>query len=491
MSLPIFVIMTLLVISTTMLMSRWLGLEGRVTLGLTICVGILVVMLMMKHPCSIEITESFSTDDVHGKEQLPIELTNKLKLYLSVFGKNSYKDGALIWNDISNNKDDISKCSGTRDFSMSESPMVDDIKGGLGLRNVVLTGPRSEDLGLVGSGDFTFYWYSKNLSEVSSSPIPVLTMYSNTPSNIALQVSIKQVGSQSYMVVENSLDGASLASIEVALTGSFSPSSGACSFAIVRSSGTLQVFFNDAPQGSPIVCGKERVLLSNRRVNINTTGKWDCKLSVFAVYRRALSSSDIVGITAYIRKRLVLLDDEYRSLLQQKEQLESKKKCPIKDVDVCRLCSAIVDWSNPINFLQNASVECKEAINQYCSNNPNDEFCSCWGEGKKTTACEVMRSFFDQSTSNVAKECEVRKLYPHSKEPSLDKYYMAVSPLQMAASMVDIPIPDDVVVDWMDESPMNVKSPSPLITLEKNIPDDKIVEYFPKVQSLTIGNVAI
>lgn len=479
----VFVIVSAIVALFVDGMYKWLGLDRKTALTFSILLIVLVVIGLRPVDAWAHVVENFNADDALGNERLPSELTNKLKLYISVLGKNSYTEGKLLWQDISGDRDQehTSKCSGNRDFTMSEYPMVEDIKTGLGTRNVVFTGPRSEDLGLVGSGDFTFYWYSKNSTELTATPVHVFALYSNTPSNIAIQVSLKQEGSQSIMVIDNSLDGASLSTVEVGLNGSFSPSSGACSFALVRSSGTLQVFFNDAPQGSPIPCGKERVLLSNRRININPTGTWDAKLSVFAVYRRALSTSEVSGVTAYIRKRLVVLDDEYRDLMQQKNELESKKKCPIDDPNVCNICSGITDWSNPTNFLQNASMECKEAINQYCKNNPSVEFCACWGKDKDKTSCNVMRSFFDQSATSVVKECDVRKLYPESSEPSLMKYYVATSPLQMAASMMDIPIPDDMIVNWTDDLPLIGNQLSSLTTDDNNIPNDRVVKYFNKL----------
>lgn len=442
--------------------------------------------------------ESFTDpDSLIGVETLPASLTTKLEMYLSVLGTNSYKDGALMWNDISGGSVD-------RSFNLSYQPTYDEVRGGLGIRGVLLTGPQSHNLGILGGDDFTLYWYSTNLVSIpDGATIPVFTAYANTISNIGFRVSLQQTSSPpswTVLVEENFDDGAVLNKTQVPLPSSFlTPSS----FALVRSGLTFRVYYNDAPQGPPIACGDSKILLSNKNCVINESTTWDAKLSVVALYKRALTQADIASVTAYVQQRVIILSDEYQALLQQANALQQKAMCPLSDPIVCNVaCASVTDWSSPTNFVQNAGPECLAAVNNYCTNNPTDPFCSCWSSANKdSAACQTLRSYFNTiMTGSSTKECDVRKLYPNSQEPSLSKYYSAVSPISLAAvtsaattattglvstslatsgMLSGIKVPNDVVVNWIDSAPIN--QPKPIggkYTPPSNVPSDKVVSYF-------------
>lgn len=462
--------------------------------------ALLLALFAVSHPrCARETRENFDNAD----EVLPLELVTKLKLYLSCLGANSYAPGAGVWRDISGQTDTSHSCNETADrtFLFSDAPTFDDVRAGLNVKGVVITGPKSEDVGLFGNNDFTVYWYSANNAALTAA-VPVFVLYANTQGNVALRVSIQQTGATCQMVIENSLDdGAAPSSSTIALSGSFQNSGAPCSFAVVRSAGTLQAYFNDAAQGAPIPCGDAKILLSNRNCAVNPSGTWDANLLVFALYQRALAQADVAKITAYILKRRVVLDDQYKALLAQTNALAAAKVCPFTDAAVCNVqCASVTDWSDPTDMLKNTGVECKAAINTYCKANPGDKFCGCWQDvNKDTAACQVMRSYFDTSLT-VSQQCDVRKLYPNTEEPNLDKYYTALNTGFSAAvtgsgltPLTDlIRMPDDVVVNWQEKSPFgasakpaaSAKSAVPVAKLPAAslangaIPNDRVVDVF-------------
>ena len=454
----------------------------------------LAVIMLHKMRDVAAITESFESANNVSIEALPVELTDKLKFYVSSLGVNSYEPGRLVWKDISTQSDTNSDCGQqlSRDFAFSDEPAYDDVKNGLDIKGVVLTGPKSENLGIIGNSDFTLYWNSANQSIVpQGETYAVFEMYANTQSNVALRVGLRQSGTTCSVVVENSLDnGATLNSQSIDLSGSFENKNAPCSFAVVRAGATLQVYFNDAPQGAPIPCGEEKILLSNKRCSINPAGQWDAKLLVFALYRKALTQPDIAKITAYIQKRLVVLDDQYQAILNENQQMQQQKQCPLSDPSICAVqCAAVADWSNPTNFLQNASVECKAAIDTYCKANPQDNFCGCWQTANATsTTCQVLRSFFDASLTPASQQCDVRKLYPNSDEPSLDKYYTVLNPINMSAMPLVseiIKMPNDIVVNWQERSGQaSMLSPN-------TFPSDRVLNTFTGLGSSASNSVSI
>ena len=462
-------------------------------LYVVVAVALIVFILYKKRDTTTTMTITESFDNAVSAETLPVELTDKLKFYVSCLGVNSYGPGSLVWKDISTQNDTDSDCGQqlSRNFAFSDEPAYDDVKNGLGIKGVVLTGPKSENIGIIGNSDFTMYWYSAN-----QSPVPpgetyvVFEMYANTQSNVALRVGLRQSGATCTVLVENSFDnGATLGSQTIDLAGSFENKNAPCSFAVVRSGGTLQVYFNDAPQGAPIPCGEEKILLSNKRCSINPSGLWDAKLLVFAMYKKALIQPDIAKITAYVQKRLVVLDDQYQAIFNENQLMQQQKTCPLSDPSICSVqCAAVQDWSNPTNFLQNASVECKAAIDTYCKANPQDNFCGCWDTANATTAtCQVLRSFFDSSLTPASQQCDVRKLYPDSDEPSLDKYYTVINPINVSAMPIVseiIKMPDDIVVNWQERSKV---APPPL-----SLPSDRILNVFsaPDVANATTSSQA-
>ena len=205
------------------------------------------------------------------------------------------------------------------------------------------------------------------------------------------------------------------------------------------------------------------------------------------MYKKALIQPDIAKITAYVQKRLVVLDDQYQAIFNENQLMQQQKTCPLSDPSICSVqCAAVQDWSNPTNFLQNASVECKAAIDTYCKANPQDNFCGCWDTANATTAtCQVLRSFFDSSLTPASQQCDVRKLYPDSDEPSLDKYYTVINPINVSAMPIVseiIKMPDDIVVNWQERSKV---APPPL-----SLPSDRILNVFsaPDVANATTSS---
>jgi hypothetical protein len=451
--------------------------------------------------------EHFDPDRLVGVEALPLDVSNKLKVYLSCLGTNSYDDAEpKIWRDISDHGDSCFSCQpycdamqvADRDFLFSDQPLHDDVKDGLCLRDVVLTGPKSEDVGFSGNEDFTLYWYSvSNTVMPDDKVVPVFSLYANTESNIAVSVALKQKGAQCFVVLEDTLDDlAAVNKREIALSGSFANSRLPCSFALVRAGGTLQVYFNDVAQGSAVPCGTARILLSNRNCAVNPTGAWDANVQVVALYGRALAQAEVAALTSYVTQRKVVLDSQYQSLLKETDDLRKKAKCPFADPTICdTVCKSITDWSNPADFMTNASVECRVAINNYCKTHPDEQFCLCWADAAKDTpSCKALRSFFDTSLTPalMAQQCDVRKLYPASKEPTLDKYYTAMNDLpggpwqgkpDVLGGLVELP--NDTVVNFADDQPLN--PPIGLLTMPTRTPkpttiisDNSITDFFGK-----------
>lgn len=353
-------------------------------------------------------------EDNNAVETLKPPLTDRLRLYVTTTGENSFQDKSLTWVDIRSVQEDTDQTA--RNLEFSQHPTFDYPRNGIFLKNVNIAGPQSVSLGLRGTDDFSFAWYLTHITGYEESIIkPFFTVYANTWSNIGIRVGFMK----DTIVVQENLDGGTTLNTHNIKLEAGTPISSYHLFSVVRQGNKLSVYVDNKLQGNVSV-GVTDVLFSNKAFEIHSQ---DVQLCMFAIYKRVLNTDDMTKLINHIEERRVKLHDMYSSLWKERQEMLDKKQCGLVDKSICQKeCSQVTDWTDVNTVMMNANQQCKNAIVAYCTSNTTDPFCGCWlPENEKNESCGVVRSFFKDNL--IPKEsCPVS---PQEKgyTPKLEKYY--------------------------------------------------------------------
>jgi hypothetical protein len=273
-------------------------------------------------------------------------------------------------------------------FTFDEVPIYAS-HSGFSLHNNRLHGPLSMDLGILGSKPYTISWFMQ-LNEVSGKNAhPIFNLRANTMKNIGLSVRLKRVSSSEVQIHIQHSDDEVLIYTNNNFTDPFIIMDKQFHlFTLVRDTDKIQLFVDD--YNAPILDGKlmdTNVLLSNKEMEINPTGKLNMNLALFAIYNASLSVNEISTIYRYVQGELVRKTDVWESLhekyLDIVNSMEKDKQCAFQDYQICHnKCGNVQDWSDPVVVLRTATDECIRSIIEHC-NKPEErdkQYCGLWNK---------------------------------------------------------------------------------------------------------------
>lgn len=170
--------------------------------------------------------------------------------------------------------------------------------------------------------------------------------------------------------------------------------------------GTLTIKTMSEVNNEPIsiasgsITPNEEYKFINQTLDINTNGNWKAQLYNFAIFNGELSNNDITNTYDHIMNEYKKRNDAsyisainaYNSTIGNMSAITS---CPFNN-STCDSCQSVDEWYN-MNSIVNSAPTCKNAINTYCTANPNTDWCKCWdnkGSYYNTASCQSFRSLF-------------------------------------------------------------------------------------------------
>ena len=174
--------------------------------------------------------------------------------------------------------------------------------------------------------------------------------------------------------------------------------------------GTLTIKTMSEVNNEPItiasgsITPNEEYKFINQALDINTNGNWKAQLYNFAIFNGELSNNEITTTYDHVMNEYKKRNDPsyiaainaYNSNI---ENLSTITSCPFNNL-TCDACQSVDEWYN-MNSVVNSAPTCKNAINRYCTGNPNTDWCKCWnskGSYYNTAGCQSFRSLFAGKT---------------------------------------------------------------------------------------------
>jgi len=354
-----------------------------------------------------------------------------LTLYYTSFSPSSYPNTSRRWFNISPFFATSKSCPDVSidntHIYFSETPGYSKARG-FSLGRNVITGPMCYQLGISMNDSFTIAFAMKfdSFSTVApTSNLEILKMYANTSGNNGLSLYL----TNDYTMANTSGD----ISVNMYMAfGSLTPKlvSGLTSINpayvymfVISKSGlniTLDIYPNIADLSSNsstkfigvqiAVPANEDVLLSNKELKINGQANLQAHIYNFAVWNTVLSSYSIIDVykntQVELQKTNEMLVDLAKQIADLKNRLLAKNSCPY-DAKTCKACTGVTDWNNMSDIVLNAGSDCLYGIDQYCTNNPTVQACTCWNTSSalsSTPQCVRYTSIFNPNNLKVTEE---------------------------------------------------------------------------------------
>ena len=292
-------------------------------------------------------------------------------------------------------------------------------KTGFYLGNNYVVGPYSNNLNIEAHSTFTIMLTCKHgnlIDDTLSQPIELLKLYANSTNNNGISLYIDNT----TLVSQNNVQYGSLFfgySDKTPLQCLIDPSHQLMClekdilsyYFIVKDTDNIRVLYlteknNIIYEILHMNIQNDNVTFSNKELVINRFQTWNGNLFNFAIFSDALMDGDIMTIYDHVlREYRKHLDPGYKPLLQKYNDTISKLQgyttCPYDSV-VCDECNTITNWSDHSQVLT-SPASCRNAINDYCSQNVTDPLCSCWNAkaaSYNTDNCKLYRSIFSSKS---------------------------------------------------------------------------------------------
>lgn len=175
---------------------------------------------------------------------------------------------------------------------------------GFDLAGCTLVGPQSAALLPVAGQDFTLAWVARDTATETANAPPPVTLFklrANTPTNNGLQVTMfapdGEEGSDGKQQIAAAVGSGS------AGTWRFPPSTDFTVYALVRQGPALTLYRNGAKVDATNEAGPadDGMLFANPPATINADGAWTGRMSVVALWGRALPTLDVAAFAAHIK----------------------------------------------------------------------------------------------------------------------------------------------------------------------------------------------
>lgn len=353
-------------------------------------------------------------------------LSNGLTLYYSVFSNLSYdtktgNNGDMKkWYNISPffRTNDTNSCSlmkynethmvffNTPTFSRND---------GLLLGNNYITGPMSYTLGISGNTQYSIFIFIKFMSITNSTnDIELFQIFGNTQNlngirlyfsgNNTDSVSKDISGSNMYLQIANNVP------IQCVKEGSrnimfthnkpylfvmtFNNSN--IKLSLYQSLNENKIEIINAPVSSQMY----DVSFSNKNMMINQYQNINGNVYAFGIYNKMLNDDDMISLQKHLFSQIQVLDpivvEKNKIIDNLKSNITTLQSCPYDKI-TCESCKSITDWTNVQAIITTKDVECLEAINKFCMDNPSHYMCKCWNSNDNSytsTQCTNFRNVF-------------------------------------------------------------------------------------------------
>ena len=343
-------------------------------------------------------------------------ISSNLVMYLTVFNNTSFNPkNPTVWTNIAPNIGTQSCGGSNKTFKFKTYPSVSRASGA-SLTSNSLIGPNTSDIGINLQQNFTIVLACKHgdlLIQKNAKPIEIIKLYANSdssnnglsfyidPATITKNANNVQVG-KLWLQIGN------LAPFQCRLSTADNvigfERDALIIYSIVKQGAILKV---NACMPSNLTTQINNILnvtlptltnsLTNVPMNISSNANWNGYVYCFGIYNSAVK--DISQVHSHIFSEYQRNFDQYQQLAVQYNTLASNQMCPYNK-SICDLCK-ITNWNN-MNAVLSSSKECKNAIMNYCKQNPKAANCDCWNSDASaysTENCKLIRSIF--SSSNI------------------------------------------------------------------------------------------
>lgn len=381
--------------------------------------------------------EGFKNDKKTQLKEDYSPIAQSLVQYFTIYDDSSYKEGKQVWQGIVKNKKQPD-CDTRLIFSKTPTFFL---QNGISLGDNIVTGPLSNTLGIKFGKPFTIClaFTFGQLTWADDGNIELIKTYANTSNNNGFTLYIPRssinttgganFGSLFFQFADNTPLACTLGTKEQKTNF---PINTLCFLIIVRTNDKVRILYMNEKEDkinelASLPLSATDATFSNKECNINSQGNWNANLINIAMYDNNLDDIAVLKYYMYVKELYTKYNnpaylETLAKLQEAQDKADALRACPFP-IPVCKSCSTIKDWSN-MNDILNAPQLCKKEIGNFCSKNPQHEFCYCWDKSNPkydSQTCQLMRAMFLGNTSSLCQSvCNVTP--PESASVGVDDF---------------------------------------------------------------------
>jgi hypothetical protein len=393
---------------------------------------ILFYTIYIKYAGTGRIKETFAEDTTNTptiNDYKPILLEEDLNIlvpvcsvYITVFNIESYPESGQEWYNVAYQKRKDCFNMENKVFSFQTLPAYTR-KSGILLGTNRLFGPYSNMLNISLQSTFTIFMVCKHGDFVANNPqeIELLKLYANSNDNNGLAFFIKaqsinvenNIQSGNLLLKFTDTDTPAECKLNTVDTSFIFDKANPSFYFIVKEMDKIRVLYMNGAlskiyQLASVSIKETNATFSNKEMIINRFSNWKGNIYNFGVINEAIDDSTVTNIHQHIYSEyLKATSDEYIDLSNNYNNilaiLNKFTQCPF-DEDVCKSCNMIKSWTDTQQIVA-APLECRDAINKYCTLYPKHPFCRCWDStyyGYASDSCRMFKNIFNPN----AKMCD-------------------------------------------------------------------------------------
>lgn len=393
-------------------------------------------------------------------------ISNSLTLYYSVFSDSSYNhaqgnQGDLKkWYNISSyfKQSEISSCSSMR-FNESHMNFFNNPtysrEDGIMLGNNYITGPMSYTLGISGNTQYSIFIFIKFMSiSQSNNDIEIFKIFGNN--NNLNGIRLYMTGNNTDSVATD-ISGCNMyleiganQPIQCIKDGSRNAMfqhNKSYLFIMTNNNSSIRLSLYDSLKNSkmdlinaPVSSKMYDVSFSNQNMIINQYQNLNGNIYAFGVYNKVLSDNDMLNLQTHLFSQIQVMDpvivEKEKIIETLKSDINSIKACPYNQ-ETCAQCASVTDWTNINAVLTTNDLQCLDAINKFCTENPSHYMCKCWNSNDNSytsTQCGNYRNIYTNKTCidiNDVNKADLSKLKSKYALCNCQEETINIQPLQM------------------------------------------------------------
>ena len=388
------------------------------------------------NPNTSNLSEPYAfLQDTYNETLLPI--ASGLTLYYSVFSKDSYTADSTNWYNISPFFNNVSTKKLCPDVKFEETHLTlatvptfarDE---GIHIGSNTIRGVPCNKLGITAANSFTtFLMFSIMELPQDQQVLPLIKVFAHTMNINGFTIEIGNKGGKPTVSVffGNETVAKDLTLDDVILKKPL----------LLVLNKNLQdvsvVFYSNLEAADVLMLRKEKsvqltapandVEFSNKPFEINRDKSLLLNMHAMGFYRVSLTTSKQNDVAVYLAKEHLKMTKYMQqlgnTLLTLQQKAEDAKQCKF-DLETCGLCKSVTDWSNIAAVATSANDPCLEAIDKFCSANPEHAFCSCWNTENPVSQSATCQRFVNLFRPNPAIQ-DIDNIDPDTLSVIREKY---------------------------------------------------------------------